>query len=109
MSPEMAMARPTDERSDLYSLGCVLFEMLTGCRPFEGNSYYEVMAKHINAPLPPIVSPHGHVPEIVERIVRRAMAKRVEERYQAAHEMAADLARAAVILGREGWRRWLPT
>lgn len=109
MSPEVATAKPTDERSDLYSLGCVLFEMMVGKPPFLGASYYEVMAKHVNAPVPPLSSPHGQVPEILERIVQRSMAKRVEERYQAAREMAVDLRRATIILGRTGWRRWLPT
>jgi serine/threonine-protein kinase len=108
MSPEQALGQVVDARSDLYSLGCVLFEMLTGRVPFTGESAAQVLEQQANAPVPPIVTPEGPLPEAIERVVKRAMAKRPEERYQSAMEMLADLTRASHVLMRTGWRRWLP-
>ncbi len=108
MSPEQACAMPTDARTDLYSLGCVLFELLTGRPPYDGATAKEVLALHVNAPIPKIVTPEGALPEIVERPVVRAMQKRPEDRYASAKEMLADLELALDALRRTGWRRWLP-
>jgi eukaryotic-like serine/threonine-protein kinase len=107
MSPEHCRGQLTDGRTDVYALGCMLFEMLTGDVPYTGHTAVAVMMKQVNDPVPPIVGPGGPVSEPLAEIVRRAMAKRVEARYQSASEMMADLERATSALTARGWRRWL--
>jgi serine/threonine-protein kinase len=106
MAPEQARGVPVDARSDLYSLGCMLYEMLTGKVPFDGETPAEVLQRQLSESPPPLSS---ELPESAERVVRRAMAKRPEERYQSATEMKAELSAALAALSRGGWRRWLPT
>jgi serine/threonine-protein kinase len=106
MAPEQARGEPVDARADRYALGCVLYEMVVGHAPFAGSDAAEVLEAHASAPVPPIDSPHGPIPAELARVVRRAMSKRPEDRYQAASEMIADLIRAADALGPVGWRRW---
>jgi eukaryotic-like serine/threonine-protein kinase len=108
MSPEHARGLPVDRRTDLYALGCVIYEMVAGKPPFEGQTALDVLSQHISAPPPVPVSPHGPVPHALARVIRRAMAKNPGERHQTAAEMIADLQQAAASLGRTGWRRWLP-
>ena len=107
MSPEHCRGQLTDGRTDIYALGCMLFEMLTGDVPFTGETAVAVMIKQVNEPVPPLAGPGGPVSEPLAEIVRRAMSKRVETRYQTAAEMTADLDRAAAALTARGWRRWL--
>jgi eukaryotic-like serine/threonine-protein kinase len=96
MSPEQAQgATGGDPRSDVYSLGCVLYEMLTGQMAFGGASLREVLAKQAGGEPTPLQTLRPEVPDAVAAIVARALAKRPEERYQTAGEMAADL-RAAM-------------
>jgi DNA-binding response OmpR family regulator len=108
MSPEHARGLPVDRRTDLYALGCVLYEMVAGKPPFEGQTALDVLSQHIGAPPPQPISPHGPVPHALARVIRRGMAKNPGERHQTAAEMIADLQQAAASLGRTGWRRWLP-
>ena len=108
MSPEHASGRPTDRRTDIYALGCVLFELVSGQVPFVGETTFEIMTKQVNDPPPPLTSPYGPLPAALERVVSRALAKPADHRYQTAAEMAADLDLAAGVLRRAGWRRWLP-
>jgi eukaryotic-like serine/threonine-protein kinase len=108
MSPEQVRGASTDARTDLYSLGCMLFEMLSGRVPYDAQNAMDVMLLQLGAPLPSVTNPRGPMPDLLERILARAMAKRVEERYQTAREMAADLDRASALLARGGWRTWLP-
>jgi Tol biopolymer transport system component len=89
MSPEQASARPLDHRTDIFSLGVVLLEMVTGQRPFHGNSTVETMHAIINAPAPPLPN---HPPEL-EDILAKALAKEARERYQHAGDLALDLRR----------------
>ncbi len=94
MSPERARGHESDERSDLYSLGCMLFQMIVGNAPFDHDTLMDVLIGHLSAPVPPVVSVHGPVPEAVGAIVRKAMAKAVAERFQSAGEMEQELQKA---------------
>jgi serine/threonine protein kinase len=89
MSPEQGHAEPTDHRSDIYSLGCVLYEMLTGERPFTGGSAMSVIYKHANAPRPKL----NHGLEQLQGSLDRMLAIRPDDRYQSAGELLEDLAR----------------
>jgi serine/threonine-protein kinase len=93
LSPEQARGAPVDQRSDLYSVGIVLYELLTGTVPFKGSTPLEIAMKHLSeVPRPPSrVRPE--IPPDLDRVVLRALAKRPGDRYQSAEEMDADLAR----------------
>jgi serine/threonine protein kinase len=107
MSPEHARGLPTDQRTDLYAVGCLLFEMLSGRCPYQGNSSTEVLVKHVHEEIPDPVSPSGALPAELVATVRRALAKDRATRYQNAREMIADLDDANRALQRRGWRQWL--
>ncbi|WP_150243831.1 Stk1 family PASTA domain-containing Ser/Thr kinase [Nocardiopsis quinghaiensis] len=93
LSPEQARGERVDPRSDIYSTGCVLYELLTGHPPFTGDSPVSIAYQHVREdPVPPSeVDPQ--VPEWLEDITLRAMTKDREERYQNAAEMRADIQR----------------
>ena len=93
MSPEQARGDKTDHRTDIYSLGIVLYEMLAGRVPFEADSQLTVIYMHINNPPPPIPG----VSEQVQAIIDRALAKDPNDRYQRSGEMAADFFRSLRI------------
>jgi serine/threonine protein kinase len=90
MSPEQAWGGPIDHRSDIYALGAVLYEMLSGRIPFEADSALTVLHMQIHAILPPIVG----VSPAVQEVVNRAMDKNPESRYQSSRELAFDFSRA---------------
>jgi beta-lactam-binding protein with PASTA domain/predicted Ser/Thr protein kinase len=93
LSPEQARGSPVDQRSDVYSVGIVLYEMLTGKVPFTGDTPLEIAMKHLSeVPVPPSEA-RSDVPEDLDLVVLRALAKDPEDRYQTAEEMDADLAR----------------
>ncbi|HVL50830.1 MAG TPA: protein kinase, partial [Actinomycetota bacterium] len=92
LSPEQARGEPVDGRSDLYSLGTLLYQMLTGKLPLKGDTYVEMVNK-LNTQAPPKPSEaNPEVPTKLDAVVMRALAKDPEERYQSGGEMAADLA-----------------
>lgn len=90
-SPEHAKGVTTGEKSDIYSLGIVLYQMLTGRLPFLGESPISVALKHLQEPFeePRLVNPH--IPQSVENVILRAMRKNQQERYSSAKSMLADL------------------
>ncbi|NMB33852.1 MAG: Stk1 family PASTA domain-containing Ser/Thr kinase [Clostridium sp.] len=90
-SPEQARGGFTDERSDLYSVGIVLFELLTGKLPFEGESPVAVALKHLQEQPPKVVEFNPNVPNGVNSIVMRAIQKEQSIRYQSASELLNDL------------------
>jgi eukaryotic-like serine/threonine-protein kinase len=108
MAPELMGGLRPDVRSDIYAVGCILFQMLTGHVPFTGLTPWDVLRQHAEAPVPDLVAPDGAMPAAVEGLVRRAMAKDPLARYQRPDEMLADLRLAQRVVDRGGWRRWLP-
>jgi eukaryotic-like serine/threonine-protein kinase len=93
LSPEQARGEPVDSRSDVYSAGCLLYELLTGRPPFLGDSPVAVAYQHVREPAAP---PSDHDDELspeVDAIVMKALAKPVEERYQSAAAMRNDIER----------------
>jgi serine/threonine-protein kinase len=95
LSPEQARGSAVDQRSDLYSLGIVLYELLTGTVPFSGDTPVEIAMKHLSeTPEPPSRRQPG-VPHELDLVVMRALAKDPDDRYQSAEEMERDLDRIA--------------
>jgi Serine/threonine protein kinase len=86
MSPEQAQGVKVDHRSDIYSLGVVLYEMIAGRIPFEGDTSWTLIFKHINEPPPSIAG----IQPVVQKVIDRALAKKPEDRYQTARALAAD-------------------
>jgi beta-lactam-binding protein with PASTA domain/tRNA A-37 threonylcarbamoyl transferase component Bud32 len=93
LSPEQARGETVDSRSDVYSTGCLLYELLTGRPPFVGESPVAVAYQHVREQAPPPSTHDEDLPSEVDAIVMKALAKRVEDRYQSAAAMKADIDR----------------
>ncbi|HOU13275.1 MAG TPA: protein kinase [Anaerolineae bacterium] len=99
MAPEQGLQGLSDARSDLYSLGIVFYEMLTQRTPFDADTPLAILMKHVNDPLPLPRRLNPDIPEPFERVVFKSLAKKPEERYQSAVDMAAALRAAAEEAG----------
>jgi serine/threonine protein kinase len=93
MSPEQSIGESGDARSDIYSVGVILYEMLTGEPPYDGDSAFAILLKHANDPIPSPLRKNPGLPRVLESIIFRALAKKPEERYQRIDDLLADLER----------------
>jgi serine/threonine-protein kinase len=91
MSPEQIVGQPIDHRADIFSLGLVLYEMLTGVKPFQGEDIPELTFKVANLPAAPPSHIAPDLPPVIDYIIARALKKRADERYATAAELAKDL------------------
>ena len=99
MSPEQALGRPLDHRTDIYSVGVIMYELFTGRVPFEAESFMGILTKHITVePVAPrLMSPDRQILPEVEAVILRAMAKEVADRYQTMAELLAQLNELAEV------------
>lgn len=104
MSPEQVMGKLTDQRSDIFSLGVLLYEMLTGQAPFVGDNVNAIMYQTLNTIPSPPNSLNPSVPQMVNFIVAKALSKGLEDRYQDAKDFADDLLSCRDMLPRSGQR-----
>ena len=115
MSPEQVRGKLADHRSDIFSFGCILYEMLSGRRAFQGQSPAETMASIARDDPPDLLEHSPAIPPGLERIVRHCLEKSPEERFQSARDLAFDLAslssvstpQKALARGVPDRRRWL--
>ena len=92
MSPEQIQGKRGDARSDVYAIGVMLYEMLAGRVPWEGDNALSVMSQHISAPVPPLHEINRDVPPPIEGIIRKCLRKNPDERYEDATALQSDLA-----------------
>ena len=91
IAPEQAQGQPVDEKTDVYSLGVVLYELLAGELPFRGEGFVAVAMQHVNEPPPNVLDRRGDVPPRLALAIERAMAKRPGDRQASMDELVADL------------------
>jgi serine/threonine-protein kinase len=93
LAPEQAAGRALDGRTDVYALGVMLYQCLTGETPYRGESFVEIAEQHLRSPVPQAGEHVEDLPEGVDRVLAKALAKRPEDRYASCAELSADLER----------------
>jgi serine/threonine-protein kinase len=105
MSPEQGKGESGDARSDIYALGVLLFQLCTNHLPFDADTPYAIILKHLTASLPPPRSLRPDLPQAIERVILKALAKDPADRYQTAGEMGAAMRAAAAPSANAGRAR----
>lgn len=96
MSPEQLDGKPLDGRSDIYSMGIILYEMLSGEKPFDDPSYAQIIVMHLTLPVPDILEKMPDLPKDVDAVIKKAMAKDPDNRYSSAGEMVEAMRLAQI-------------
>lgn len=91
MSPEQIKGERGEARSDIYAVGCLIYNMISGNPPYEGDNPLTVMYQHMTGELKPLTEKVPDLPKEVWAVIKRALRRRKDERYSSAHEMAEDL------------------
>lgn len=91
MSPEQILGQPVDQRTDVYALGVVFFQLLTGQPPYASNNLTELLANHLHAPIPDLAAKRPDLPPQVVTIVQKCLAKQPNDRFQTMHALIASL------------------
>lgn len=95
LAPEQIKSEPITAQTDIYGLGVIIFELLTGVHPFPGSTMTELIFKHLQDPLPDLIEYRPDLPEAINRVIQKATAKNPEERYPDTLSLAEDFRRAA--------------
>ncbi len=107
ISPEQLRGLPSTDRSDQYGLGAVLFELITGQPPYVDDDLRALCMKHIQAPVPAVVSPHGPLPGKFGDVITTCLQKSPHARFPGMRAMLAALDEIERVADRRGWRKWL--
>jgi eukaryotic-like serine/threonine-protein kinase len=107
ISPEQLRGLAATDRSDQYGLGAVLYEMLCGRPPYHDDDLRTLCMMHIQAPIPPVESPHGPLPPKLGDLITTCLQKTPQARFPGMRALLAALDEIEKVTDRRGWRRWL--